>query len=84
MRQVVLGLYTRLCSCCGEPTNCFLVLTCTRLCLSCFQTDPSVTMSSLRYYFYVSYPETRISVYEYSIRGIDLDLHVKVMGISCL
>lgn len=47
--QVVSELSSRLCCLCREPTNGFFVLTCTRVCISCFQTDERVKMCSLRY-----------------------------------
>lgn len=46
--QVVTELSSRSCSLCREPTSGFFTLTCSRVCLSCFQTDPRVKMCSLR------------------------------------
>lgn len=47
--QVVTELSSRLCSLCREATNGFFVLTCSRVCRSCFETDKLVKMCSLRY-----------------------------------
>jgi hypothetical protein len=48
-RLVAIELTNQYCTCCGEETDYFMELVCSRVCRDCFQDEPALEMCSVEY-----------------------------------